>query len=255
MSMVEIALGALTPELERKLHDSDFGTALEGHGWRASIADRPLALRVDKMFQRLGGAVPATVDLYEGYDVWVIPNRFSIMRRGTFAEPTSIGIECNYLTDGATCSVVGLVPAPQFITIGGASGEVRCSGAITASGALIPVAPDAVGQDETTFTNGMRFSLGTGVDVHAQFSVVVVTRTISATGIGSANVQWQFEKDRHPLDGADIETWSVIVLPKGQREIEYDARLFLTMRTAFFPTRYESPWQRIKCEFVGAPDV
>src|SRR5688500_4224521 len=90
------------------------------------------------------------------------------------------------------------------------------------------------------FTNGMLFSLGASGDIHARFSVVVATRMISATGTGSAHVQWHFEKDREPLDGKDFETWSTVVVPKGLQRLEYDARLFLTMRTAFFPTRMES---------------
>ncbi|HEX8407805.1 MAG TPA: hypothetical protein VF883_03005 [Thermoanaerobaculia bacterium] len=252
MPEVELELESLTPELETNIAAQDYGTALEGKRWTASIADRPMALRLDRVFERLGKPVPATVDLYRGYDVWLVPNRFSMMRRGGFAEPTSIGIECRYLTEGATCSVVGLMPAPQFIVLGGASGDVRCSGAVTASGAIVPDAGFVPDPGEQQFANGMKFSLGASGHIHVRFSVVVVTRLISATGLGSAHVQWHFEKDKEPLDGKDLETWSTVVVPKDMPRLEYEARLFLTMRTAFFPTRMESAWQRITCEFVGS---
>src|SRR5688572_18116497 len=198
--MPELELAPLTPELETPIAGQDYGTALEGKRWMASIADSPLALRLDRVFETLGRPIPPTVDLYRGYDVWLVPNRFSIMRRGGFAEPTAIGIECKYLTEGWTCSVVALMPAPQFIVLGGANGEVRCAGAVTASGAIVPDAGMTSSNGEQQFTNGMRFSLGASGDIHARFSVVVATRMISATGTGSAHVQWHFEKDREPLD-------------------------------------------------------
>ena len=104
---------------------------------------------------------------------------------------------------------------------------------------------------EAVECGGMRFRAGVRLAVGAQFSCTVATPYVHAVGIGSDRAQWRFDVHREPLFGRDIPMWMVVALPKGQRTLDYRARLSVTARTAFFPTRQQSEWQELKCTLTS----
>ena len=237
-----------TPELDRPLSKQDFGTVASGRGWNATIAEQPIPLRLDRVFDRLGKPIPPEIDLYQGFDVWLIPNRVAVMRRRGFAAVVSIGLDCDYASGRATRSIAGLVPQPEYVSLGGVSTEATCAGKIGFAGDVTAGGSEADGSENVVFENGIKLSAGAAVDAHVNFSFAVATPRIAAIGVGSAIAQWQFKLGGVPLFGRDIETWTFLVLPKMTRKLAYRIRLYLVMRTAFIPTRVESEWIEIECK-------
>jgi hypothetical protein len=98
---------------------------------------------------------------------------------------------------------------------------------------------------------GLRFETRARGGVQLSFTFVVSTPYVHAVGTGSNRAQWRFDQYREPLFGRDMQMWTLVALPKQQRELNYRARMFITVRTAFFPTRRQSDWQVIECALEG----
>lgn len=238
------ALEPVTPQLERPLSDQDFGTAVDAAGFLASIADAPVGLPLASVFANLGQEIPPAVDLYRRFAVWLIPVRVGIIRRRGRAEVTSVGVECEFRNDGRTCCVVAVFPTAQFVEWGGATGQMRFSANLSMAGELLPAG------EETQLAGLPSFSIAQRADVGvaAAFSMNVITPYISAVGVGSQRVEWRFDRHDEALFGRDLECWAVTILPKDQDSLSMRIRMYMTTRTAFFPTRRESDWQDVTCK-------
>ena len=225
---------------------------MEVTGLVGRIANRPVAFRLRDVFSTLGVEIPDAVDLYRRFDLWLVPNRVSVVRERGMAEVTSLGFECEFDPGERTFCVVEMLPTPAFIRWGKVDGEVACGGVVSVAGAFAGADAEALGvgvpqASEVVECGGMSFRAGVRVGVAAQFSLTVSTPYVHAVGIGSDRAQWRFDIHREPLFGRDISMWMVVALPKAQKALNYRARLSVTARTAFFPTRRESGWQELRC--------
>lgn len=264
--MAELAFDvACTPELEERIGDQHFAEEERITGLftnlSAYIADAPVAFAVPNLFAAAKQPIPDAVDIYRRFSLWLVPHRFGIKKRGGFAQPVSAGIEIEYRNDsesvalnvGMTCSVVSMLPAPEFQTLGfftfAAGGEI--AGRLGASGELVPskVTPEAVPVPQSAvLSNGaltVRSSATVGAGLDLRLKVVVPT--IGAIGLGSSRAEWSFSEALAPLHDRDIETWSLLAMPRRLRKLSYRARLSIVTRTAFFPTRRETKWTSVEC--------
>ena len=235
----EIGLRPVAPELEAI---GDLGSDPEERGFSVRIGDRPVGVSLPKLVQSLGGEIPPDLDVYKRFGIWLVPHRLGVMRRSGSYEPTSIGLEIEYLTGGATCSVVGLLPAPEFVERAKIGVGLRAGGQISAAGdlaCLTEAVSAAAPSSEATFSLQGEMAV--------RFDVSVVTPVISATGVGSSRAEWLFTKHDESLYGRDVETWSIVLLQKRAKELVYRARYNLVMRRFLVPVRYESEWEEARC--------
>ncbi len=246
--IVEVELNHnLTPELESA---RDLGSVIDEAGFYVAAATNPICLDVRKLFETQG-PLDKSIKLYDSFKLWLVPNRISVMRRKGFAEPTSVGLEVEYITDGHTCSIVGLLPSPQFIQHGSVALGGQIGGSISATGDLSPTAiPDgAISKEQNIASIGsLKLQFSSNASLGFNFSANVITPSISAVGLGSSRAEWRFDRHEEALFGRDIETWTVLALPKRQKQLSYRLRFNITTRLAFFPTRRESDWLSIACE-------
>lgn len=256
--MADVELYPLHRELEHRLADQDFGTPVEAKGLVGRIADRPIAFRLRDVLTATGIEIPKQIDLYRQFELWLIPQRISVFRERGLAEAVSLGLECEFDSGGSTLCVVEVLPGPAFIRHGSLEGDFSCRGSISASGDLKPLPDEDSGSadhgDEPTHTwekAGLRFETRSRAGIQLSFSFVVATPYVHAVGTGSNRAQWRFDQHREPLFGRDMQMWTLVAIPKQQRELNYRARMFITVRTAFFPTRRESDWQVIQCVLEG----
>jgi hypothetical protein len=256
--VANIELFPVHRELEQRLAEQDFGTPVEAKGLVGRIADRPVAFRLRDVLTAMEVEIPKQVDLYRQFELWLIPERISVFREHGLAEVVSLGLECEFESAGSTLCVVEVLPGPAFIRHGALEGDFTCRGGISASGDLRPLPDQDPAQpvDNATPTKswekaGLRFEARAHGGAQLSFSFVVATPYVHAVGTGSNRAQWRFDQHRDPLFGRDMHMWTLMALPKQQRELNYRARMFLTVRTAFFPTRRESDWQVIQCVLEG----
>ena len=247
----------ISPFLELESPLKDFG-GVEVKNWFsnivAEVADSPIALSLSKLYENVEVSDKNILNLYSRYNVWLIPNRVKISKRGGITEPVSLGIQVEYRNDelelnrGVTCSIVSLIPAPQYSSVGGIG--VDLGGEIGHSGE-IEINTDDFEPAKLLLNTGM-LKIGSHSNVHAhlKFKFEVTVPVISAVGIGSSGAEWQFAENSGPLYGRDIETWTVLVFPKRKKEITYRIRFYLIMRTAYFKTRRESAWETLTCRLT-----
>jgi hypothetical protein len=252
----EIELFPVHRELEQRLAEQDYGTPVEAKGLVGRIADRPIAFRLRDVLSALGVEIPKQVDLYKQFELWIVPGHVSVFREHGLAEVVSVGMEREYDTGSGTLCVVELLPGPAFIQHGSIEGDFSCRGNISVSGDLSPLSGDLAGLSLAKNTEGpsrsvekqgLRFEVRGQGGVQVSFNFVVATPYVHAVGVGAGRSQWRFDQHKEPLFGRDIQMWTVLAIPKQQRELKFRARMFITVRMAFFPTRRESDWQEIQC--------
>lgn len=239
--MVEVPLDrSVTSELERNVKFGGKGKIEEG-GFFAQIANQPIAFPLRKVFEELNQ--PVSLDLYKRFEVWLVPHRLAIVRRRGQAEPTSVGMEIEYQTDGRTCAAAALLPSFQFVV----HGEARVRGTLTTAGEAGADTGTVAPPGPSLVKAGFEFSSQADGKLGFQFQATVCTPVIAAVGLGASRCEWRFDKLNEPLFGKDIETWTALVLPKRMDEVTYRARFYMNTRTLFLSTRRESDWVSVVC--------
>ena len=210
-------------ELETFLRDQDLGAPdVQVDKWyskvKGYIADSPIAFSLKALYEKADRSIPAEIDLYDRFSLWLIPNRVSIQKPQGFAEPVSLGIEVEYRNDdekvslnkGQTFSIVSMLPDSEFIELGHLSGEIR--GHISAAGEA-GVDTDALDlASHLPLSENLKVGASAKVAVGLGFSFKVFLPIVSASGKGSSCARWEFDERSGPLYGKDIETWTVLVL-------------------------------------------
>jgi len=236
---------------EQLEYEPDLGNEVEGGGFYARVADAPMGYSLRHLLAKSDISQERISNLYNRFGVWLVPHRVSIIRRSGLAEPTSVGLEVRYRNEGKTCSIVSLFPSFEFIQHGVA--EIKCSARMSGTGELsaAPEAEDHASGSGLPLRCGMTLNATLSSGIGIEISARVVTPVISSVGVGSQSCEWRFNKKDEPLFGKDIETWSILVLPKRQSSIRYDIRFYFNARTAFFSTRRESEWTTLECSLEG----
>lgn len=223
--------------LTRGHRDSE---AAPGGGFEARIADSPIAVPLERLFEARNIALPADFAVYRAaYDAWLVPHRVSVMRHHGLSALTELGIRVTYHTVAG--SVVSLLPEFQFVEA--ASLKFCCSSDVYGS----LERNQTIANAERVGGGQLKVGSAAHMSTRLAFELSVVTPTISAVGKGSRRAEWSFELNREPLHGRDIETWSILLVPTATVAIEYELVMSLTRRLAFFPTRWESRPLKITC--------
>jgi hypothetical protein len=229
------------------------GDTVEEGGFFAESQDQPIGIPLTRVFSELdpnlvseiGNEGSKVYQLYRRFRLWLIPHGVSIVRRTGNAEPVSVNVEVRYKNEDRTCSVRNLIPSPRYIHHGQVTGSLDLAGETDVS-----ASPLQEGQADKAFL-GLRFGLRSKAGISVQFCANVITPYVSAVGVNSSRCEWVFERYTDPLFGRDIQTWSVLALPKRQTEISYDIRFSFTARTFFVARRYASDWVERVCKLDG----
>lgn len=238
--------------LSYELAGGDYGTEHVFSGFAAQLGDKPLAHSLAEAAS--SSQDQNTLEFYKRFSVCIVPHRLALIRRKGLSEPISVGLEVEYTNGDKTCSVVGLFPSAEFRVVGGIESEfsANCdfggnmstdSGEATTGDSQTTVIP--IG----TLSVGLRSKINTSLNIRCKVS----TPKIMAVGIGSQRCEWRFDLGDEPLYGKDIETWSLLVLPKRQKEISYKMRFYVVTRLAFVPQRFQSNWEVLRSDILPIP--
>jgi hypothetical protein len=230
--MIEAILTPTNPGLEAD-ELSNLGQDQQVATFRVNIADQPLARRLPPSF--LGAAS-------KRFDAIFVPHTVNILRVEGFREITQFGIHIKYIPDeipGQTLSVIELVPKADFVK----NGEFAAR--LSATAGLSTMTTEAPTVGEPNFSKTSLFELTHGLEAGAtatlQCRFSVLTPQIAALGIGSREVTWVFDVGgTTKLHGTPIETWSLLVAPKGIETIRYSVRLWMKHRVVF---PFTSHWE------------
>jgi hypothetical protein len=217
----------------------------------ARLHDRPIALSLKGMFTSKKN--PPTAKLYERFDLWLVPHRFSIMRRSGSSTIVKAGCEVAYNSDVETLSIVSLIPTTEYIeTLRASIGlESRFGIGMTfhadlSDTGLLEHISDALA-DLVPVSGSASLSASAKVSANAKInlSMKVLTPYIAAIGVGSTDCLFQLSAYEEPLFDRDIETWAVIAIPKYAEEIKYRMRCSFISRRLFMPRVWQTPWSEI----------
>ena len=250
-------------ELESPVKRQNYGTVIKKSNpftkIRGQIADQPIGFLLTEVCETLGVPIPPEIDLYERFNLWLIPQRVSVSKDGGITEPVSVGIEVEYRNDDPavdlnrrmTCCVVNMLPGSEFIRLGYLKGNL--SGSFSPSGEFKVSTKDLPLEPYLPLTANLRAGTTSALEFGIGINLSVTVPLISAVGVGDSRAEWVFNEESTNLYGKDIETWTVLAVPKEMSEIKHRLRLYLILRTAFFSTRHYSDWQTLTCVRGSVP--
>lgn len=250
-------------ELESPIKRQNFGTVIKKSNpftkVRGHIGDQPIGFLLKDVCETLGVPIPPEVDLYDRFNLWLVPHHVSVSKDGGITEPVSVGIEVEYRNDDPavdlnrrmTCCVVNMLPAAEFIRLGFLKGNL--SGSFSPSGAFNASTKDLQLDPYLPLTANLKAGITSGLEFGVGVNFSVTVPLISAVGVGDSRAEWVFNEESTNLYGKDIETWTVLAVPKEMSEIKHRVRLYLILRTAFFSTRHYSDWQTLTCVRGSVP--
>lgn len=232
-------LGPSVPQVE-------LGTA-PSPGFRAQIHDRPISLSIRDMMSAAN--VSAAAKIFKRFDLWLVPHRFSIRRVVGSSKIIKAGCEVEYIDTDQTFSILGLLPAPEYVERLSANLNVEASAKaiLSESGALEVALP--LPADLALKPVSGSASLSSSVELQGGFklalSLKLMTPFIAAIGVGSRQCMFEFSVHDLPLADRDIETWALVALPKGESEIAYRMRCFYSSRWFAVPRHWRTAWTEV----------
>jgi hypothetical protein len=238
----------LTRELEENV---DYGSE-SNKKFYTRINTSPIAISIKKWIESKKRNIPKEVKLYNSYNVWIVPHRVSVFSRQGNPDIRSIGIEIEYITKGETCSIISLIPSFQYIEQGSIKASIGANATFRADmelpGLLSSIEEEEGNEVEAENKNGLTLGLYTDLRAKIRLSAIAVSPIIAAVGIGASKCEWKIDKHNEPLFGRDIETWSIIVIPKNKKTISYKMRVSVTEKTWYLlDTRRQTNFETINC--------
>jgi len=221
------------PELEGEI---ELGPEVEAQGLVARVGMQPVPAPLDVAPGLDPDSALAKRLAHRSFRLWLVPHSFSVVRRNGLREPTFASLEVRYLSDGRTCSVQGLFPQPQYLR----AGELTFESSIHADGSVTAGIGDTQGVESDLA--GMHVAASSALGGSLRLRASVEVPVVSAVGIGGDNCEWCFGELGGSLLGKDIRCWSLVVLPRRQRELKIEMRLRVTHRLAFFASRMDTDW-------------
>jgi hypothetical protein len=235
-----------SPHIESIMVLSPDGAESEPDWFEARIAGGTRCISLKRVFDILGRSTAGVEPLYSHYDVWLIPHRVSVMLRTRFADLTSVGIEVDYRTEHGSSSILSLLPSSQYVQ----RESLTLGAMISANGSTRPATDSVAGEGAGFVFDGLGFSSGSNNEIRIQFKNPLPTAGINAVGIGSSHCEWRFDKNGHPLFGRDIETLSVVALPRGREELDHRIKVYVMAKRFLWPIRLESNWTEFQAQLV-----
>ncbi len=213
------------------------------------VDDAPLALRVRSLFERFGKPAAQSREILErGFELWLIPHRFSILRLRGHADASSLGIEADYSDNPGTCMVVSLFPSSQFID----RADSMFHGTLSATGEVNAIEGNLSPDASRVEFEGLSLTAPRDPGARLQLAAAVATPNVSAVSIGSSRCEWRFDRHNEPLFGRDLVTWAVVMLPRELAEISCRLRCHVIAKNPFAPSRYQSEPFPVRCRLGEA---
>jgi hypothetical protein len=236
------------PELEAET--IAFGPEKTGPNdkFEVEVGEQPIGLSLRGLGPDSGLPIEADLaPLFKRFDLWLIPHRIHIRRVHGIHELVSVTINVRYDAEGGTCSVVSLFPEAQFVVLG----TLEAHASVDAAGSMSPL-PGSLADTKNV---GGSLDIGTagGIKASMAFRTSISSPLISTGGKGSSRCSWTFEQHETPLFGRDIETWSVLVLPRRRKSVRYSMSVGYTQRLFVVPAQRTTNEVEISCPLVG-PD-
>lgn len=227
----------------------------------AKIHDAPVALGLRDVFK--GKSAETAAALYDRFDLWVVPHRFSLFRKEGRSAIVKIGCEVQYLSKNTTLSVVSMFPTVEFIRVlnGGLQADLRVGLSLDAFGRAEPIDLPKNGASFVAFGTSAKISASSQISgvFKLQLSIGLATPFIAAMGVGSTGCTFEFSRYRDELFNRDIETWAVIALPKYVNETKYKMRCWYTARRFFAAQNWQTEWITLRVKkgagLIGATAV
>lgn len=215
--------------------------------FRAQIHDRPVAVSVRDIMTAAN--VPPAAKLYKRFDLWLVPHRFSIRHVDGSSKIIKAGCEVEYIDVDQTFSILGLLPAPEFVDRLSAHLNVEASAKalLSESGALelaLPL-PGDLGLKPVSGSASLSSSVSLDGGFKLGLSLKLMTPFVAAIGVGSRQCMFEFSAHDVPLSDRDIETWALVALPKGEPEIAYRMRCFYSSRRFIVPRHWRTAWSEV----------
>jgi hypothetical protein len=215
--------------------------------FRAQIHDRPVAVSIKDMMSAANAAAAAKI--YKRFDLWLVPHRFSIRRVSGSSKIVKAGCDVEYFDTDQTFSILGLVPAPEFVDRLAANLDFEASAKalLTESGALefaLPLPAD-LGLKPVSGSASLSTSISLQGGFKVALSLKMVTPFVAAIGVGSRQCMFEFSAHNLPLSDRDIETWALVALPKGEPDIAFRMRCFYSSRRIAVPRHWRTAWTEV----------
>jgi len=164
------------------------GDDSELRGFRANIADAPIAQTFEKLHASLG-SMKAPALLHGRFELLLAPHRFSLVKTQGWAEVVNAGIRIGYQLGDMTCSVVSLLPEVEYVS----QGRVTFEAAVSSHGETSAVA--AIPGNVLPIKGSAQLRATVLADSSVAFRGELATPRISAVGKGAVVLLLQSPTD------------------------------------------------------------
>lgn len=238
---------ALDPDLLVPPSERTFGAEpdIEAGRIRLRIGERPVARNLRVLYELGKREVPADLEVFLSYDIWLLTHTISVVQEGGFKQIRQLGYEMQF-PDKPKVTVLEVLPQTRFVTkVGGClkgEADIQLNGQVAVPDSITHLL-DYV--EDLSF--GGKVTLSNQLNVVGRVSFAVMTPVIQAVGVGDSRSEWVFIKDENPLLG-DQHMTQMILTPLRLKKLKFKARLNATISSFnLIPARLQSEWIDLEC--------
>jgi hypothetical protein len=193
---------------------------------RVRVGERPIVRNLKTLYRKTGRAMPADLQLYSAYNVWLVVFYVGALRESGVRALSRFGFAVTF-PEKPRVTVLNLVPQSRFVKRVGL--EVTSEAALSLNGeAHVPDAVAGLLAETDVLSGTAKLRIGTDARVVGTLSLSVMTPVVTAIGVGGRAAEWLFERDEKPLVG-DQHMAVTLLVPKSVEELQATTRLSATV--------------------------
>lgn len=212
-------------------------TLEKGHV-RLRIGERPIVRNFKQLYKRLNKPLPADLEVFTAYNIWLIAFGVGIVRDSGMREVERFGFAVTF-PERPRMTVLDVLPQTRFVKKAGA--QLKAEARLSLNGkAGLPEAVTQMLAQTDTLSADAALSFSTDANVVGTLSFSVLTPVIEAIGTGDRRAEWVFEKSEQPLVG-DQHMMVTLLAPRSVEQFDIKARLSATVAVFnFLPCKLET---------------
>lgn len=212
---------------------------------RLRIGERPVARNLRVLYELSKREVPADLEVFISYDIWLLTHSISVVKEGGFKQIRQLGYQMKF-PDRPRVTVLEVLPQTRFVTnVGGffkGEADIQLNGQ-----AAVPDSITHLLDYVEDLSLGGKVTLSNQINLVGRVSFAVMTPVIQAVGAGDSSSEWVFIKDEQPLLGDQLMT-QMILTPLRLNKLKFKARLYATISSFnLIPARFQSDWIDLEC--------
>jgi|GEM_PF-2365181 len=219
---------------------------IENEHFSLRLGSRPICINLLDLFLKQSQSVPASLNIFDQYDIWLINYGVSIIKTGGWQKIKQLGLEISFPSgpDDIRVTIISNMPTTSFKTFAGA--ELVFKANLELNGQASSKMEDIKLDQFIDLGYSGKLSLTNKSSANFSLQFNLLSPQVVSTGIGDNHSEWIVYRDQAPLLGDQLFSQTILI-PKDIDSLKVKARIncLITGPMGSFPVKLAGEWNEL----------